>query len=107
MEMDARDVFPELPPESVVSDPAAIDALYRRNVTALDRDIPLVVRPAGEGEVRYAVARANARGIRLYPLSTGKKGASGRNFPSATDVSSSTCPGWTVSWRSARPPGTR
>ena len=61
-----------LPAEAVVADPVVIDQLYRRNVTALDRRIPLVLRPSTEPEVERIVALANEHRTPLYPFSTGK-----------------------------------
>jgi hypothetical protein len=40
-----------LPSGSVLSDVPTIDRLYRRNVTALERRVPLALRPGNEDAV--------------------------------------------------------
>src|SRR5712692_3417725 len=75
-------VFREaLPPEGVLSDATAIDQQYRRNVTALERRVPLVLRPSSEDEVRRIVGLANEHRIALYPFSTGKNWGLGSKLP--------------------------
>jgi 4-cresol dehydrogenase (hydroxylating) len=70
-----------LPPEAVLDDEAVIDERYRRNVTALSRKVPLVLRPGGEDEVRRIVSLANAERIALYPFSTGRNWGLGSKLP--------------------------
>ena len=70
-----------LPPQAVVADPVVIDRLYRRNVTALDRRVPLVLRPRTEAEVERIVAIANQHRTPLYPFSTGKNWGLGSKLP--------------------------
>src|SRR6187549_665968 len=70
-----------LPEGTVLSDPALIDRLYRRNVTALSRDIPFVLRPRTEAEVGRIVAFANQYQAPLYPISTGKNWGLGSKLP--------------------------
>lgn len=73
--------FRFLPDECVVRDPADIERRYVRNVTALRRDIPLVLRPRSIDDVKEIVAEANARQIALYPISTGKNWGLGSKLP--------------------------
>ena len=65
---------------SIVKDEALIQR-YRRNVTALDRVIPIVLLPADEQEVFRIVSVANACSIPLYPISTGKNWGLGSKLP--------------------------
>src|SRR5262245_61607524 len=70
-----------LAPESIVSDATSIEQRYRRNVTALDRQVPLVLRPANEDQVLRIVLIANDHRIPLYPFSTGKNWGLGSKLP--------------------------
>jgi CRP-like cAMP-binding protein len=70
-----------LPADAVIDDPSAIAQRYLRNVTALARRVPLVLRPSDEKEVASIVAIANAGRISLYPLSTGKNWGLGSKLP--------------------------
>ncbi len=70
-----------LPPESVIDDASVIDLQYLRNVTALIRRVPLVLRPRVEEEVLRIVAIANAQDAPLYPYSTGKNWGLGSRLP--------------------------
>lgn len=70
-----------IPAECVLADPEVIDRKYRRNVTALQRSVPLVLRPRDEGEVRRIVATANDQRIPLYPFSTGLNWGLGSKLP--------------------------
>ena len=74
-----------LPTESIVTDARVIGRLYRRNATAFDRDVPLVLRPACEQEVGDVVMVANEYRIPLYPLSTGKNWGVGSKLPVVDD----------------------
>ena len=73
-----RDVLPH---EAVIEDPTAIERRYLRNVTALSRRVPLVLRPCDEQEVARIMALANAERIPLYPFSTGKNWGLGSRLP--------------------------
>lgn len=65
----------------VISDEEAIRATYGRNVTALSRVIPLVVRPGCEAEVAGVIRIANEEGVALYPISTGRNWGLGSKLP--------------------------
>ena len=76
------DVFaPCLPADGIVTDASTIAERYERNVTALRRRIPLVLRPTTEAEVQAIVAAANAHRTPLYPISTGKNWGLGSKLP--------------------------
>lgn len=62
-------------------DATEITDRYGRNVTALSRRIPLVLRPRDEADVRQAVKLANQHGVSLYPVSTGKNWGLGSKLP--------------------------
>ncbi len=82
MHEDLAAAFREvLPPEAIIGDRATIARQYGRNVTALRREIPLVLRPTTEAQVGRIVAIANARRIPLYPFSTGKNWGLGSKLP--------------------------
>jgi len=70
-----------LPAEAIIDDPRVIERSYLRNVTALSRRVPLVLRPCREEEVAGIVALANAEKIPLYPFSTGKNWGLGSRLP--------------------------
>jgi 4-cresol dehydrogenase (hydroxylating) len=70
-----------LPAEAVVDDPGTIAERYGRNVTALVRTIPLVLRPRTEEQVATIVAVANRHCVPLYPFSTGKNWGLGSKLP--------------------------
>jgi 4-cresol dehydrogenase (hydroxylating) len=67
--------------EFVISDEGTIRTTYGRNVTALNRVIPLVVRPGSEAEVAGVVRVANEQGVALYPISTGRNWGLGSKLP--------------------------
>jgi 4-cresol dehydrogenase (hydroxylating) len=71
--------------DGVVADVADIDGRYMRNVSAIRRRIPLVLRPRTEDEVARIVAIANARHLSLYPFSTGKNWGLGSKLPVSDD----------------------
>lgn len=77
------DAFASLPAGSVIRDAAQI-ARYQNNVSALSRNIPLVLRPSSAAEIPAIVAEANQRLIPLYPISTGNNWGMGSKLP-ATD----------------------
>lgn len=70
-----------LPAEFVLTDGHAIQAAYGRNVTALNRVIPLVVRPGSEEEVAAVIRIANEHRTALYPISTGRNWGLGSKLP--------------------------
>jgi len=70
-----------LPSGTVLAEVEQIDQKYRRNVTALDRKIPLVLRPGTEADVERIVALANQHRTPLYPISTGKNWGLGSKLP--------------------------
>ncbi len=70
-----------LPREAVLEDPERIRRDYLPNVTALERRVPLVLRPASEAEVAAVVKLAHAERIPLYPFSTGKNWGLGSKLP--------------------------
>src|SRR5262245_15764020 len=70
-----------LPADAIVADGSTIEQSYGRNVTGLKRCIPLVLRPQSEDEVRRIIALANAQGVALYPISTGKNWGLGSKLP--------------------------
>lgn len=70
-----------LPAGAILSDPAEIARRYRRNVSALQREVPLVLRPTTEEQVQAIVTRANERRIPLYPISTGRNWGLGSKLP--------------------------
>jgi 4-cresol dehydrogenase (hydroxylating) len=80
--MNPIDVFSQaLPADAVLSNPETIARRYGRNVTALHRHIPLVLRPASEAEVARIVALANQYRIPLYPFSIGRNWGLGSKLP--------------------------
>ena len=79
---DVLGVFQDvLPPDAIVSDAAIIARRYGRNVTALERRIPLVLRPGGGDDVAQIVSLANVHHIPLYPFSTGRNWGLGSKLP--------------------------
>ncbi|MCI0711990.1 MAG: FAD-binding oxidoreductase [Chloroflexi bacterium] len=54
---------------------------YLNNVTALERDVPVVFKPTSEDEVRELVEYANANGVKLHPISRGKNWGLGSKLP--------------------------
>ena len=70
-----------LPADTILSDALIIAERYGRNVSGLERRIPLVLRPSNEVEVSRIVALANAHRIALYPISTGKNWGLGSKLP--------------------------
>lgn len=70
-----------LPPAAIVGDREILAERYERNVTALRRSIPLVLRPTSEGQVAAIVATANTHRVPLYPFSTGKNWGLGSKLP--------------------------
>jgi 4-cresol dehydrogenase (hydroxylating) len=70
-----------LPPDGILTDRATIAERYERNVTALRRSIPLVLRPMSHDEVVAIVRAANADRVALYPFSTGKNWGLGSKLP--------------------------
>jgi 4-cresol dehydrogenase (hydroxylating) len=70
-----------LPREFVLADEQAIQAAYGRNVTALRRAIPLVVRPGSEAEVAAVIRIANELRVALYAISTGRNWGLGSKLP--------------------------
>lgn len=75
------DAFAFLPPESVLRDGNEIQSRYGQNVTALSRNIPLVLRPASTKDLPAIVNEANHRDLPLYPISTGKNWGMGSKLP--------------------------
>jgi 4-cresol dehydrogenase (hydroxylating) flavoprotein subunit len=73
--------FAMLPEGSVIRDASEIGRRYQRNVTALSRSIPMVLRPENAQQVAAIVEEANVRGIALYPISTGKNWGLGSKLP--------------------------
>jgi len=73
--------FASLPRDSVIRDAAEIERRYQRNVTALSRRIPVVLRPGNADEIPLIIAEANERRIPLYPISTGKNWGMGSKLP--------------------------
>jgi len=70
-----------LPREFVLTDEQTIKNVYGRNVTALSRAIPLVVRPGSEAEVAGVVRVANEHRAALYAISTGRNWGLGSKLP--------------------------
>lgn len=70
-----------LPRECVLADEGAIRAAYGRNVSALSRVIPLVVRPGCEEDVANIIRVANEHRVALYPISTGRNWGLGSKLP--------------------------
>jgi 4-cresol dehydrogenase (hydroxylating) len=54
---------------------------YLENVTALERDVPVVFKPTSEEEVRELVAYANENDVKLHPISRGKNWGLGSKLP--------------------------
>jgi len=73
--------FAFLPKDSVIRDATEIARRYQRNVTALSRSIPLVLRPGSTDEIPLIIAEANEHHIPLYPFSTGKNWGMGSKLP--------------------------
>jgi len=55
--------------------------VYARNVSGLDREIPVVLRPGSADEVQAVVQEANRFGTPLYPISTGMNWGFGSRLP--------------------------
>lgn len=75
------DFFSELPQEIIVSDLAVIEKNYQANVTALERQIPLVLRPTNEADVQRILLIAQQHQLKVYPFSTGKNWGLGSKLP--------------------------
>jgi 4-cresol dehydrogenase (hydroxylating) flavoprotein subunit len=87
-ESESRRLSPftaSLPSHIVIADPETVEKRYLRNVTALQRHVPLVVRPRHDGEVAQVVDAANRHGVPLYPFSTGKNWGLGSKLPVVDD----------------------
>lgn len=74
-----------LPAELIIAEPEAIELKYGRNVTALTRHIPLVVRLSNEEQILQTIMAANQSHIPLYPFSTGKNWGLGSKLPVKAD----------------------
>lgn len=79
----ATSAFASLPTDTVIRDASEIQKRYLRNVTALSRHVPLVLRPKKTQEVAAIVKEALAHNIALYPISTGKNWGMGSKLPVA------------------------
>ena len=73
--------FTSFPAGSVIRDSSEIERCYQRNVTALTRAIPMVLRPGNTEEIPAIIAEANKHDIPLYPISTGKNWGMGSKLP--------------------------
>lgn len=69
--------------ESILSEPELVESAYGRNVSAIERQVPFVLRPGGEDEVRRIIAIANESKTSIYPFSTGKNWGLGSKLPVA------------------------
>ncbi len=79
---DARAAFrAALPPDLVLDDREVIERRYLRNVTGLARDVPMVILPRSEDDVRLIVRLANRHCVALYPVSTGRNWGLGSKLP--------------------------
>ncbi len=58
---------------------------YRRNVSGLQRAIPLVVTPASAAQVTSLVQLANEKALKLYPISSGRNWGLGSRLPVVDD----------------------
>ncbi len=65
----------------VLTDPTD-RAAYERNVSGLERAIPVILRPSSTEEVQAIVKAANQFHTPLYPISTGKNWGFGSRLPS-------------------------
>lgn len=54
---------------------------YARNVSGVDRKIPVVIRPGSADDVQAVVREANRFGTPLYPISTGMNWGFGSRLP--------------------------
>jgi len=75
----------QLPKHGIITDSKSIERSYVRNVTALHRDVPLVLQPANDQEVSEIVRLANFHHVPLYPFSTGKNWGLGSKLPVTDD----------------------
>ena len=68
----------------VLTDPTD-RAAYERNVSGLERAIPVILRPSSTEEVQAIVKAANQFHTPLYPISTGKNWGFGSRLPSRSE----------------------
>lgn len=82
MPRTVADIFRSaLPPDVVVDDRRILEQKYLSNVTALSREVPVVLRPSCEEDVRRIIAVAIEHRTPLYPFSTGKNWGLGSKLP--------------------------
>jgi 4-cresol dehydrogenase (hydroxylating) len=71
----------QLPEHAIVTERSTIEHAYGRNVTALHRRVPVVLRPRTERDVHGIMSVANKWNYSLYPFSTGRNWGLGSKLP--------------------------